>query len=294
MRRYLSYIAAVAAAALAAGRLQRGDDPASIDPAVTLAGRAPEGLGLDIPGTPFLVASATPQPPAVDGAGLAAAAARLDALTAERLDALTAELAEREAALAGLRATLAQRDAQLDAMTTTLTEREAELAALRDELVAMRERYAFDLELAAIRSIAAGAAPLPPEKVETLLAAATAPAAPGPMALTEILFDSGSARLSPGGQVHAAVAAAMLADLGPGRIRLFGYADRVGNPAHNRALAEARARAVADFLVGAGVPAALIEAAGMGEDDLPVTTADGVPEPLNRTVAIIAVPPPTS
>jgi outer membrane protein OmpA-like peptidoglycan-associated protein len=289
MRRYLSYIAgaaAVAVVALAAGRLQRGDDPSMIDPAVTLAGPAPEGVGLDVPGTPFLVASATPQPPAVDADGLGSAAARLDALTAE--------LAEREAALAALRASLADRDSRLDAMTTTLTEREAELAALRDQLVAMRERYAFDLELAAIQSVAANSAALPPEKVETLLAAATAPAAAGPMALTEIHFDSGSARLSPGGQVHAAVAAAMLTDLGPGRVRLLGYADRVGSPTRNRALAEARARAVADFLVGAGVPAALIEAAGMGEDDLPVTTADGVPEPLNRTVAIIAVPRPTS
>jgi outer membrane protein OmpA-like peptidoglycan-associated protein len=86
----------------------------------------------------------------------------------------------------------------------------------------------------------------------------------------------------------------MLADMAVLRVRLVGHTDRVGSAARNRALAEARARAVADFLVAAGVPGALIEAAGLGEDDLPVATDDGVAEPLNRSVAIIAVPRPTS
>jgi outer membrane protein OmpA-like peptidoglycan-associated protein len=274
--------AVIAAAALLAMRVQRDDTPAPDDSTILLA--APAVPASDAPRAPSLVASATPRPPdmSADPAGAAA-----------DFEALSAELAEREAVVAALRATLAQRDASLDAITATLTLREAELQALRDQVAAVRERYAFDLELAALKSAGPGAAPLPPEKIETLLAAAAVPAGPAPQALTEIHFDSGSFDLSPGGQIHAAVAAAMLADMGIARVRLVGHTDRVGSPAHNRTLAEARARAVADFLVGAGVPVALIEAAGMGEDDLPVATADDVPEPLNRSVAIIAIPLPT-
>ena len=72
--------------------------------------------------------------------------------------------------------------------------------------------------------------------------------------LTTIYFDTGSASLSPGGQVHAAAAAVMLADMKLGQIRLVGFTDRTGSPARNRALAEERARAVAGFLVAQGVP----------------------------------------
>jgi outer membrane protein OmpA-like peptidoglycan-associated protein len=78
------------------------------------------------------------------------------------------------------------------------------------------------------------------------------------------------------------------------RVRLLGYADRVGSPTRNRALAAARARAVADFLVRSGVAADILDPEGMGEDDLPVATGAGVAEPLNRSVAIVAIPRPTS
>ena len=114
------------------------------------------------------------------------------------------------------------------------------------------------------------------------------------LALTEIHFESGSSSLSPGGQVHAAAAAVMLIERPVVRVRLLGYADRVGRADRNRALAAARARAVADFLVRSGVAADILETAGMGEDELPVSTGDGVAEPLNRSVAIIAIPRPTS
>ena len=72
---------------------------------------------------------------------------------------------------------------------------------------------------------------------------------PAEQPLTSIHFDTGSASLTPGGQVHAAAAAVMLADMKLGQIRLVGFTDRTGSPARNRALAEERARAVADFLV---------------------------------------------
>jgi outer membrane protein OmpA-like peptidoglycan-associated protein len=85
----------------------------------------------------------------------------------------------------------------------------------------------------------------------------------------------------------------MLADMPLDRVRVNGYADRTGDPARNQTLAEARARAVADFLVANGVPAASIETAGMiAADTLPVATDAGVAEPLNRAATITALPPP--
>lgn len=251
------------------------------------AAAVPEGTAE----TAAAVAKAAPMPEPAGGAGLTA-----DALAA-RIDALTTGLAEREAALAAMTASLAERDADLDALTATLTRREAEIQELRDELAALREPYAFDIELEAIkgRGAPAGDGDAPAEAV---LAAAEGTEVradpPGVLALTRIHFESGSSSLTPGGQVHAAAAAVMLAEMPVVRVRLLGYADRVGRADRNRALAAARARAVADFLVRSGVAAELVEAAGMGEDELPVATGDGVAEPLNRSVAIIAVSPPTS
>ena len=91
-----------------------------------------------------------------------------------------------------------------------------------------------------------------------------------------------------------AAAAVTLVEMALARVRVVGHTDRVGSPAANRRLAARRARAVADFLVASGVPAALIEMDGMGETGAPVSTDDGVAEPLNRSVAIIAVPAATS
>lgn len=283
MRRSYKYIAGASAVALAAvwavgmhwsGTQPQGDQVSATAPEVPV-------------GSAAFVAGAAPMPEPPSGA--AAAAAEI----AARIDALTVRLADREAALAAMTASLADRDADLDALTTTLARREAEIQVLRDELVALRERYAFDVKLEAIKSRRTPAAPA---AEEPLLAAAEASDEPAPevLALTRILFETGSSALTPGGQVHAAAAAVMLAEMPAVRVRLLGYADTVGRPDRNRALAAARAQAVADFLVRSGVAAEILYPAGMGEDGLPVATGDGVAEPLNRIVAIVAIPRPTS
>lgn len=232
---------------------------------------------------PQAPAAPSPQPPVE----VAAAASELEA----RIAALETTLADREAALAGLGDTLAARDAIIAGMTAALADREDQLAALRDqladlriELADLRDRAAFDIQLAAMKSGEPAASAIPATEI--------APAAEQP--LTTICFDTGSARLTPGGQVHAAAAAVMLADMKLGRIRLVGFTDRTGSAARNQALAEERARAVADFLVAQGVPAPLIETAGIIDGALPVPTEAGVPEPLNRSVSIVAVPVPTT
>lgn len=309
MRRSWKYIAgasAVVLVAIGAAELRRSNEQPEGEAVVS----APPGAAGTVPVTTevateggALVAGAAPMPapPAETGASAEALAARIDELTAR--------LADREAELATMTATLAERDASLDTVTATLSRREAEiqtlrdeLASLRDELASLRERYAFDIKLEELKgrprtlSAADRAGEAAPDAA-TVLAVAPGVPVPGPadvLALTQIQFESGSSRLTPGGQVHAAAAAVMLTEMSVERVRLLGYADRVGRADRNRALAAARARAVADFLVGNGVPAAILEAEGMGEDDLPVATGDGVAEPLNRSVAILAVASPTS
>jgi outer membrane protein OmpA-like peptidoglycan-associated protein len=125
------------------------------------------------------------------------------------------------------------------------------------------------------------------------LLAAKAPE-PREQPLTSVQFEVGSAALTPGGQIHVAAAAVMLGDMTLERVRVLGHTDRTGSLDLNRALAAARARAVAELLVASGVAAELVEPEGMGWQDLPIPTDDGVAEPLNRSVAIVAVALPTS
>lgn len=284
MRRSYKYIAGASAAVLVAvgaaglygpGAQLEGEPPVTSAPVAAL------------------VAKAAPMP------GPALPEAPAPAEIAARIDDLTTRLADREAELAIVVAGLGERDARLDALTATLSRREAEIQALRDELAGLRERYAFDVELEALKgqggvSPATLEGPAPVETVAASLETAPVAVEPSVLALTRIHFETGSSSLTPGGQVHAAAAAVMLAEMPVLRVRLLGYADRVGRADRNRALAAARAQAVADFLVRSGVPSEVLEPAGMGEDDLPVLTGDGVAEPLNRSVAIVAIPRPTS
>jgi outer membrane protein OmpA-like peptidoglycan-associated protein len=285
MRRDVGFIAGMSAAAVVG---------------VTLVQTGLLGQESGIP--PATVADAAPAAPAEAPAlpnpapALEAEIARLDAALEQReaeYAALKDTLAEREASLAQstearerLAATIAQRNAMIASLRSELRE-------LRDELGALRERAAFEVQLAAFK-VHPDAAPDATDAAAPRNPPAALPRrAEQPM--TEIHFDSGSADLSPGGQAHAAAAAVMLAEMPLERIRLVGFADRTGRPDFNRRLAERRARSVADFLVAAGLPADRIETVAMIEADaLPVATDAGVPEPLNRSVAIIPVPLPTT
>ena len=74
-----------------------------------------------------------------------------------------------------------------------------------------------------------------------------------------------------------------------GQITIVGFADTVGSAAFNRVLSQRRAAAVRQALLQKGVPPEMIVSInGLGEDSLPLTTADGVPQPENRTVLIYA------
>jgi OOP family OmpA-OmpF porin len=57
-------------------------------------------------------------------------------------------------------------------------------------------------------------------------------------------------------------------------ITVVGYTDPLGKPDYNQRLSVARANAVRDYMVNAGVPAGVIQTEGRGETELKVTEAD--------------------
>ncbi len=303
MQGKLVYIAGGAAALLAGIVALRSNIPDDLTgeaspPPVTAAAPGP----LSPPAAAEPVPLATPTPSDTDD-----------------LARLTAEITRREAEIAELRTTLAVRDAVIDSLRLRLDEgsvaadeltarlaaseaelagRRAEIAELRDlrSIEAKRAVFAADTEPGATGPAAAEPSAARVELVRSEVAdldaifdAAKAPPGVPPLPgrdTVTVQFDFASSRLTPGGQLHAAAAAVVIADRSLVRVRLVGYTDRVGSPAANRRLAARRAASVADFLVASGVPRTLIEIDDKGETDLPVATADGVPEPLNRSVEI--------
>jgi outer membrane protein OmpA-like peptidoglycan-associated protein len=67
-------------------------------------------------------------------------------------------------------------------------------------------------------------------------------------------------------------------------ITVIGHTDTVGNDAFNDKLSLERAEKMRELLIGLGVPAQNISAAGRGRRELLVPTADNVNEPRNRRV----------
>ncbi len=69
-------------------------------------------------------------------------------------------------------------------------------------------------------------------------------------------------------------------------IMVIGHTDTVGGLEYNDRLSRARAERLRDLLVGLGIPAARIEAAGRGKRELLVPTEENVSEARNRRVEI--------
>jgi outer membrane protein OmpA-like peptidoglycan-associated protein len=116
-------------------------------------------------------------------------------------------------------------------------------------------------------------------------------AASGDSVLVQIIFESGSADLTVGGLTRAMAAAQVISELEGQLIRIAAFTDTVGSADANDRLSRARAETVARVFADAGVHPDVIEIVAAGEDPtrLPVTTADGVSEPLNRSVEVYPV-----
>jgi outer membrane protein OmpA-like peptidoglycan-associated protein len=208
------------------------------------------------------------------------------------------QLGPRLAELDRVNRMLADRTAELDALIAALEERrapdmDASLALAVPEAKPLADFPALDAEIGKIQAVLHATRPIAPEAI-TVLAAAAAPEATAPARaeLTVVLFDSGSATLTIGGQIRVMAAAQMISEAGAARVRIEAHTDTAGPASSNEALAAARAEAVAAVFLAAGLPDERIEIAALGERSaqLPIATPDGVSEPLNRRVAIYSDP----
>jgi hypothetical protein len=100
-----------------------------------------------------------------------------------------------------------------------------------------------------------------------------------------VYYNTGQSDLSPDAQATIAQAAATFRQGGVA-VAVKGHADRVGDQGMNLRLSLQRTAAVKAALMRDGVPESAIRSGSLGEENLPVPTADMVPERLNRSVHI--------
>lgn len=123
--------------------------------------------------------------------------------------------------------------------------------------------------------------------------AAPAQAATKPAAVSlNIQFATGSADLTPQAihsldQLGKALSTSTLASY---HFRIEGHTDTVGSPDMNKTLSQQRAEAVVSYLTSKyQIDPTRLQAVGMGEDGLLVSTPDNTPEARNRRVLVVNV-----
>lgn len=135
------------------------------------------------------------------------------------------------------------------------------------------------------------APPPPPAAVISPPPPPPPPPAPPPVRDFTVYFDTNRTTLTPAAQAIVREAAAAAQQTPMTRITVTGHTDTVGTARYNQGLSDRRAAAVRNALVAAGVPADEITASGVGKSELAVPTAEGVNEPRNRRVVIMAAGP---
>ena len=103
-----------------------------------------------------------------------------------------------------------------------------------------------------------------------------------------VYFNTGQSDLLPDAQATITQAAGTFKQGGTA-VLVKGHADRIGDQGANLRLSLRRTAAVKAALMQSGVPESAIRSGGLGEENLPVPTADMVPERLNRSVHITVI-----
>jgi len=106
----------------------------------------------------------------------------------------------------------------------------------------------------------------------------------------DVLFATDSATVNPGLRSELSSIAANLVSYPNSTIKVLGHTDNSGTAAYNMDLSQRRAIAVADILVGSGVPSARISSLGMGEDQPIASNLSTAGKAQNRRVEIIITP----
>jgi outer membrane protein OmpA-like peptidoglycan-associated protein len=177
--------------------------------------------------------------------------ARLDAENARLAAEGDADMARLEAEYADERATAAQAEAE-----RLRVERDAEMQRLQDALgsIADTQRTALGL----VMNLGADA----------------------------VNFDTDEAVLKAEDRELLARVAGVLLTSSGFRIQVFGHTDDVGTAEHNQGLSERRARAVRDYLVGAGLSPSIITTKGFGQNKPLVPGTSDAARARNRRVEI--------
>jgi len=103
-----------------------------------------------------------------------------------------------------------------------------------------------------------------------------------------VYFNTGQSDLLPDAQAKIDQAAATFKQGGTA-VAVKGHADRVGDQGANLRLSLRRTATVKAALMRDGVPESAIRSGSLGEENLPVPTADQVPERINRSVHIAVI-----
>jgi outer membrane protein OmpA-like peptidoglycan-associated protein len=106
----------------------------------------------------------------------------------------------------------------------------------------------------------------------------------------DLLFATGSATVNGALQADIRSVAANLISYPDSNIQVIGNTDNVGAAAFNQDLSQRRAVAVADILLGAGVPSSRLSAFGRGEDNPVASNLTDSGRAQNRRVEIIIRP----
>ena len=149
-----------------------------------------------------------------------------------------------------------------------------------------RRETVLNTPYASVRSEKGGmqAAPSSADQVRQAFGAALAAQPARPVSLT-LYFTEGST-LSGESKAVVDKMFAEIARRPAAEITVIGHTDTIGADAYNDKLSLERAQTVREILVGMGVSAQNITAAGRGKRELLVPTADNVNEPRNRRVEL--------
>jgi outer membrane protein OmpA-like peptidoglycan-associated protein len=104
---------------------------------------------------------------------------------------------------------------------------------------------------------------------------------------SKLLFGTDEATLAPGQRESIAQLARALLSVDIHRLRVEGHTDDYGTAEYNQQLSERRAKAVAEALVAAGIPAQDLQVAGMGKSAPAEDNRSAAGRRENRRVAII-------
>jgi outer membrane protein OmpA-like peptidoglycan-associated protein len=223
---------------------------------------------------------------ATETARLKTAEASVASANAQR-DRVRLEARTRDAERAQRQATRAQQDAAR-AQAQADANRANALAAQQQAADAARQAQAAREQAAASREQAADAQARA-QSLQSSLAELQARPTDRGMVVTmgDLLFDTGSAHLNPGGLRVVDHLVEFMSTYPQRRVSIEGFTDSVGNPTSNQDLSERRASAVRLALIDRGVDPARLVARGYGEDYPVASNTNPAGRQLNRRVEIV-------